>query len=45
MSNWFFVGLAYGVTYFVLVGFAVYLVRRRAHAKDALDVEMHRPED
>ena len=45
MSNWFFVGLAYGVTYFVLAGYAVYLVRRRVNAKESLDVEMHRPED
>ena len=29
MSNWFYVGLAYGVTYFVLAAYTVYLIRQR----------------
>jgi heme exporter protein CcmD len=28
MSNWAYVGLAYGITYIVLVGYVVSLVRR-----------------
>ena len=37
-----YVGLAYGVTYFVLIGYAVYLIRRRARAHEALASELHR---
>jgi heme exporter protein CcmD len=45
MSNWYYVGLAYGITYFVLAGYAVYLIRRRARAQHALETELHRQED
>lgn len=43
-SNWTYVGMAYGVTYFVLLGYAVYLIRRRARAQEALHAELHREE-
>jgi len=36
VSNWFYVGLAYGVTWAVLAGYGVYLVRRRSRAAAAL---------
>lgn len=44
MSNWFYVGLAYGVTYFTLAAYVIYLVRRRAGAEHALRAELHRLE-
>ena len=42
MSNWFYVGLAYGVTYVALLGYTISLVRRRARAEEALRSEPHR---
>ena len=42
MSNWFYVGLAYGVTYLALIGYTVQLIRRRARAEAALRNEPHR---
>jgi CcmD family protein len=36
MSNWFYVGLAYGVTYVGLIGYLVHLIRRRGAAESAL---------
>ena len=42
MSNWFYVGLAYGVTYVALLGYAISLVRRRARAEEALHSEPQR---
>ena len=45
MSEWGYVGLAYGVTYFGLVIYTVYLWRRRASAEAALEAEKHRMED
>ena len=44
MSNWFYVGLAYGITYFVLAGYALYLIRRRSRAEHALRAELQRLE-
>lgn len=44
MSNWFYVGLAYGVTYVSLVVYTVYLMRRRARAEEALRAELQRQE-
>jgi len=44
MTNWFYVGLAYGVTYSVLLVYTVYLMRKRAHAQAALRSETHRSE-
>lgn len=44
MTNWFYVILAYGMTYVVLAGYAFYLIRRRARAGHALAAELHRPE-
>lgn len=44
MSNWGFVGLAYGVTYVSLIVYTLYLWRRRSAAQDALRVEKHRME-
>ncbi|HEX6559466.1 MAG TPA: heme exporter protein CcmD [Longimicrobiales bacterium] len=41
-ASWTYVGLAYGVTYFVLIGYAVYLIRRRTRAREALQAELHR---
>jgi len=41
-SNWTYVAAAYGVTYLVLIGYAVYLIRRHAHAQSALAAEQHR---
>ncbi len=42
MSNWFYVGLAYGVTYLALIGYTVQLIRRRTRAQAALRSEPHR---
>ena len=36
MSNWFYVGMAYGVTYVALLVYTIGLVRRRKRAEDAL---------
>jgi CcmD family protein len=44
MSNWVYVGAAYGTTYVVLLGYALYLVRRRARAEDELHAELQRLE-
>jgi hypothetical protein len=44
MSNWVYVGLAYGTTYVVLLGYAVYLFRRRSRAEYALRAELQRLE-
>lgn len=42
MSNWSYVGLAYGVTYVVLAVYTIYLFRARVRAREALEAEMHR---
>lgn len=42
MSNWSYVGLAFGVTYFVLVAYTVYLFRRRRYAEEEFQAEQHR---
>jgi CcmD family protein len=42
MSNWFYVGLAYGVTYLGLFGYTIHLIRRRARAQQALRNDPHR---
>lgn len=45
MSNWGYVGLAYGVTYFVLGAYTLYLMRRRDRAEAAVrGAETHRVE-
>ena len=44
MSNWFYVGLAFGATYVVLAGYTLYLMRRRARAQHALRAELQRLE-
>ena len=44
MTSWFYVGLAYGTTYVVLMAYAVYLMRRRARAEHALRTELQREE-
>jgi CcmD family protein len=41
MSNWFYVGLAYGVTYLGLIGYLVQLIRRRSAAENALRGDHH----
>ena len=33
MSNWFYVGLAYGVTYLGLMGYTIHLIRQRRGAE------------
>ena len=45
MSNWGYVSVAYGVAYFVMGVYAVYLIRRRTRAQQALRVELHRLEE
>ena len=45
MSNWDYVGLAYGISYFVLAAYAVYLVRKRRGAQQALQAELNRLEN
>ena len=42
MSNWFYIGLAYGVTYLALLGYTVHLIRRRMRAQEALRSDPHR---
>jgi heme exporter protein D len=42
MSNWFYVGLAYGVTYVGLIGYTIHLIRVRRRAEEALRSELHR---
>ena len=37
MSNWGYIGLAYGITYGVLIGYVVALLRRRRQALDAIE--------
>ena len=44
MSNWFYVGLAFGTSYVVLGGYTLYLMRRRARALHALRAELQRRE-
>lgn len=44
MSNWGYVSLAYGVTYFILIAYTVYLMRRRSAAHEALASETQRTE-
>lgn len=44
MSNWFYVGLAYGVTYVVLIGYTIFLMRTNARARDAMRSEHQRME-
>ena len=34
MSNWFYVGMAYGVTYVALIAYTIHLVRKRRRAQD-----------
>jgi CcmD family protein len=41
MSNWFYVGLAYGVTYLGLIGYLVHLIRRRSAAQAVLRGDHH----
>jgi CcmD family protein len=41
MSNWFYVGMAYGVTYLALIGYTVHLIRRRRAAESALRTDLH----
>ena len=44
ISNWFYVGIAYGVTYVGLLVYTIYLIRRRSRAEQALQSELHRQE-
>ena len=44
MSNWFYVGLAYGVTYVSLAIYTIYLMRRRARAEAALRADVRATE-
>lgn len=44
MSNWIYVGLAYGVTYIVLTGYTIYLVRARARVVAAAHAQKQRME-
>lgn len=44
MSNWFYVGLAYGVTYVVLIAYTAYLMRAKARVQEALRSEQTRTE-
>ena len=44
MSEWTYVGMAYGVTYLALLGYTIHLLRRRARALAALRSEPHRRE-
>jgi hypothetical protein len=44
MSSWFYVGLAFGITYVVLGAYTLYLMRRRARARHALQAELQRVE-
>jgi len=37
MSNWGYVGLAYGLTYGVLIGYFVSLMKRRRQALSAIE--------
>ena len=45
MSNWFYVGLAYGVTYLGLIGYTIHLIRQRRGAEEALRSDPHRRGD
>ena len=45
MSNWFYVGFAYGVTYLGLFGYFIHLARKRAQAEAALRGDIHRRGD
>jgi hypothetical protein len=42
MSNWFYVGMAYGLTYAALIGYALYLGRKCREA-ERLSKEEVRP--
>ena len=44
MSNWFYVGLAFGTTYVVLAAYTMYLMRRRVRAQHSLEAELQRVE-
>ena len=44
MGNWGYVGLAYGLTYFVLGAYTLYLMRRRARAEESTRADTHRME-
>jgi hypothetical protein len=37
MSNWGYVGLAYGLTYGVLIGYVVSLLKKKKQAQNALE--------
>jgi heme exporter protein CcmD len=45
MSNWFYVGLAYGVTYAALIGYTIHVIRQRSRAEEALRSDAHRRGD
>jgi heme exporter protein D len=45
MSNLQYVGLAYGITYFVLAAYALYLVSRRSSSQQSLQTELKRQEN
>jgi CcmD family protein len=45
MSNWFYVGLAYGVTYLGLMGYTISLIRKHNRAAAALRSEPQRRGD
>ena len=45
MSNWFYVGLAYGVTYLALIGYTITLIRKHTRAATALRSEPQRRGD
>jgi heme exporter protein D len=45
MSNWFYVGMAYGVTYVGLIGYTIHLLRSHSRAAAALRAEPHKRED
>ena len=44
MSNWGYVGLAYGLTYVSLAVYTIYLMRRRARAEAALRADVRKTE-
>ena len=45
MSNWFYVGMAYGVTYLGLIGYTIHMIRQRRAAEEALRDDPHRRGD
>ena len=44
MSNWFYVGMAYGLTYLALIGYTIHLIRLRRRAEEALRGDPYRRE-